>query len=343
MATVINRAAGTIAEKYGQAVEKVSPHITTGPVQKTWRARILTNRVMSGLEKEGPLLPNASKTLSKVLDPVGTLTDIGQSIVGIKPGPSTLVTRLNRESQISRGEYPLNGSTSMFGTTRQTDVSQAAMVPVINYYQSKAKWDGLLQGESLVNNQVIIFNTCVSPYQYLKLQNRPTELDFRGETTWAAIKSMGRNLPMYHFTGAEDIIQFNISWYCNDPENPAEVINKCRLLESWTKANGYQNAPPVLQIQWGTSDIFYGNYYILTSATYTLSNFASGCRLRNRKPEEKIYLQNKGLYPYTATQELVFKRVLDHNPVWDEVYNMPFRTYDNKIGKRVNETNGITM
>ena len=59
----------------------------------------------------------------------------------------------------------------------------------------------------------------VNPTQYITLQNRPPELDFRGETTWATIKSMGRNTPMYHFTGAEDIIQFNVSCYCNDQEN----------------------------------------------------------------------------------------------------------------------------
>lgn len=62
---------------------------------------------------------------------------------------------------------------------------------------------------------------------------------------------MGRNVPMYHFTGAEDIIQFNVSWYCNDPENPEEVINKCRLLEAWSKSNGYQAAPPIVKIEWG--------------------------------------------------------------------------------------------
>lgn len=65
---------------------------------------------------------------------------------------------------------------------------------------------------------------------------------------------MGRNTPMYHYTGSEDIVQFNVSWYCDDPDNPAEVLTKCRLLESWSKSNAYQAAPPILQIQWGNSD-----------------------------------------------------------------------------------------
>lgn len=47
-------------------------------------------------------------------------------------------------------------------------------------------------------NEVRIYNMTANPTQYITLQNRPPELDFRGETTWATIKSMGRNTPMYH-------------------------------------------------------------------------------------------------------------------------------------------------
>lgn len=160
-------------------------------------------------------------------------------------------------------------------------------------------------------NEVRIYNMSANPTQYITLQNRPPELDFRGETTWATIKSMGRNTPMYHFTGAEDIIQFNVSWFSTTLDNPEEVINKCRLLEAWTKANGYQAAPPIIQIEWGDSGIFENHYYILTSATYTLKNFQNGYRIR--VPGKPATFGNGKLLPAAATQELIFKRVSAYN------------------------------
>lgn len=163
------------------------------------------------------------------------------------------------------------------------------------------------------SNQIILYNLTSKPYEYIVIQNRPNRLEFKGETSWAAIKSMGRNTPMYHFTGAEDVIQFNISWFCDDPEHLDEVVNKCRFLEAWTKANGYQASPPVIQIQWGNSEIFKDQFYILTSATYTLENFNDFIRVGKRKGADGQLL------PSTATQELIFKRVSATNLSWNDI------------------------
>lgn len=182
-----------------------------------------------------------------------------------------------------------------------------------NYRNFEAK------AEVIYQNEVRIYNMTVNPTQYITLQNRPPELDFRGETTWATIKSMGRNVPMYHFTGAEDIIQFNVSWYCNDPENPEEVINKCRLLEAWSKSNGYQASPPIVKIEWGDSGIFDNHNYILTSATYTLKNFQNGYRIR--VPGKPATFGNGRLLPAAATQELIFKRVSAYNLSYGDFIN----------------------
>lgn len=319
MARVINRKAGNIHEKYGEAVNSASSIVTTGPINKAWRARILTNRALSGLPKSGSLTPNLTKTIDSITSGK-IVSDVVSSITGIKPGPSATIKRIRRaqdesQTQISgtpiyRGNYT-NGDRP---NTRELDISGASDI-VVNYLDSKEEWLAMYDKNIVTSNKVIIFNNSVSPYQYIELQNRPTQIDFMGESTWAVIKSMGRNTPMYHYTSAEEVIQMNISWYCNDPNNPGEVINKCRLLESWTKSNGYTNAPPILQIGWGSDgDLFYGRYFILTSATYVLSNFTSGARQRNLyKPLPTVPTQNKYLLPYTATQELVFKRIADHN------------------------------
>lgn len=170
-------------------------------------------------------------------------------------------------------------------------------------------------------NQIIIYNTLESPYQRLVLQNRPHSLDFKGETSWAVIHSMGRNTQMYHYTGSEDIIQFNISWYVDDPNNREEVLTKCRLLEAWSKSNGYVSAPPLLQIEWGNADIFKDQYFILTSATYTLNNFQSAYMdHREKDRKENLYpITDGGLLPSYATQELIFKRASAYSLTYEDM------------------------
>ena len=171
-------------------------------------------------------------------------------------------------------------------------------------------------------NEIIIFNMNGTDkgYQYITLQNRPPQMEYQGETSWASIKSFGRNVPMYHFTGAEDKIQLQVSWYCNDPQRPWEVVQKCRLLEAWSKADGYYAGPPILQIDWGGSGLFANALFILTSATYVLSNFRDG--YLDRRSQERVPEWKDGkLYPMTATQELIFSRVSGTNLLHSSIYD----------------------
>lgn len=190
-----------------------------------------------------------------------------------------------------------------------------------------------LVNEKKSRNQIILYNLTSKPYEYIVIQNRPNRLEFKGETSWATIKSMGRNTPMYHFTGAEDVIQFNISWFCNDPDHLDEVVNKCRFLEAWTKANGYQASPPVIQIQWGKSDIFKDHYYILTSATYTLENFNDFIRINGNKRKD-LRAADGQLLPSTATQELIFKRVSATNLSWNDILPEDKMKYTRGLNKQ---------
>lgn len=319
MARVINRKAGSILEKYESAVQGVDSQLTQGPVNKAWRARIITNRLLSGLPKEGSVTPNLSKTINNVVSGQ-IVSDLVSQVTGIKPGPSSAVKAVQRArdeaAMNAYGSEPIyrhNYTNRGLPTKREIKPSEISDVIRVDWKDSKEEWLAMYDQAVVTSNKVIIFNNNNSPYQYIELQNRPPQVQFQGESTWAVIKSMGRNTPMYHYVGAEEVIQMNISWYCNDPDNPGEVINKCRLLESWTKADGYTLAPPVLQIGWGSEgDLFYGRYFILTSATYILSNFNSGYRYRERT-YGSVPFQNTYLLPYAATQELIFKRVSDHN------------------------------
>ena len=213
------------------------------------------------------------------------------------------------------------------------NIKEAQSNKVVTY--STEPYDNLVKekktGEG--SNQIILYNLTSKPYEYIVIQNRPNRLEFKGETSWAAIKSMGRNTPMYHFTGAEDVVQFNISWFCNDPNHLDEVVNKCRFLEAWTKANGYQASPPVIQIQWGNSEIFKDHYYILTSATYTLENFNDYIRVNGNKRND-LKAADGRLLPSSATQELIFKRVSATNLSWNDILPEDKMKYTRGLNKQ---------
>ena len=292
MARILGQAAGKVIEKYNDLTRDTAG-VLTGPLNKLWRARILLNRATSTLPKDSALK-------GKIYDPNGVP---GEAQISSK-NPTLhkqLQAKWRMELQFPRQEEG-EGVDPAKGNKNTT-----------NYRNFEVKADIRYQ------NEVRIYNMSANPTQYITLQNRPPELDFRGETTWATIKSMGRNTPMYHFTGAEDIIQFNVSWFSTTLDNPEEVINKCRLLEAWTKANGYQAAPPIIQIEWGDSGIFENHYYILTSATYTLKNFQNGYRIR--VPGKPATFGNGKLLPAAATQELIFKRVSAYNLSYGDFIN----------------------
>lgn len=274
----IAKGLGYVNQKVNEGIEAISP-ITTSYVNKLWRGAILLHRATH--------LPHAK--ISKI-DPA--------------KGNNTLINQRKRDAQEKRGRKKLDNL--------EKDSLDSEFITF-----STEPYDNLVK-EKKSSNQIILYNLTSKPYEYIVIQNRPNRLEFKGETSWAAIKSMGRNTPMYHFTGAEDVIQFNISWFCDDPDHLDEVVNKCRFLEAWTKANGYQASPPVIQIQWGTSEIFKDHYYILTSATYTLENFNDFIRINGNKRKDLKAADGK-LLPSTATQELIFKRVSATNLSWNDI------------------------
>ena len=227
---------------------------------------------------------------------------------------------------------PANGHNTLINEKKR-NAQEKSTVKIITF--STEPYDNLVKEKKTGkgSNQIILYNLTSKPYEFIVIQNRPNRLEFKGETSWATIKSMGRNTPMYHFTGAEDVIQFNISWFCDDPDHLDEVVNKCRFLEAWTKANGYQASPPVIQIQWGNSDIFKDHYYILTSATYTLENFNDFIRI-NGNERKDLKAADGQLLPSTATQELIFKRVSATNLSWNDILPEDKMKYTRGLNKQ---------
>jgi len=185
-------------------------------------------------------------------------------------------------------------------------------VPVGRDYTA-LKFKALEQLPKEHQNNIFIVNENVSPYISLMLQNRPQQLEVNPHGTWASVQSMGRNNPFMMYTGGEDTVSFEISWYASDKDRRDEVIMKCKLLESWCKANGYIASPPVLKLIWGNSGLFDNCFFILESAPYRLTNFQD----RTRDSEGKLV--DLKLYPNCATQQLTFKRVSTDNTTYEDI------------------------
>ena len=292
--------------------------VMTSELNKTWRAAILRHRVTHRDNTGGSSYANA-----KVFD-----SNYDHHILGIgTEGYATLPgqpVESSSHKKVGLKEISRRRHTEAFGgrfllkqvsiNSVQYDKNGVATADITQHAET-------IRQASTIRNDIIIYNIEASPYQRVIIQNRPNKVEFKGETTWASIKSMGRNTPLYHYTGSEDIVQFNISWYCNDPDHPEEVIDKCRFLEAWTKSDGYKASPPVLRIQWGSSGIFDNQTFILTSATYTLQGFNNGFRkfTTGHDGSRKVDMVDGKLYPSYATQELIFKRVSATNLTYEDI------------------------
>lgn len=309
---------GVFSDLSQSFVEKTGG-LTSGDINKVWRLKILTDKLGG---------PATGRIMGLPRDSAST-------------GKSNIPNKLPNQKVCQAGGYPIPKMNEVSKKVWKADLNEGLMRPVGNvdgdHYESlpvdqpdtktfkvsrtfRDRKDVSQQASNHRRNEIIIFNmnSTDNGYQYITLQNRPPELEFQGETAWATIKSFGRNIPMYHFTGAEDKIQLQISWFCNDPERPWEVIQKCRLLEAWSKADGYYAGPPILQIDWGGSGLFSNALFILTSANYILKNFRDG--YIDRRLEKPEWVDGK-LYPMAATQELVFNRVSGTNPLHSSIYD----------------------
>ena len=184
------------------------------------------------------------------------------------------------------------------------------------FFRASRRLDRDTYAAKAKHNQIIIVNTNTSPATSIILQNRPPTIQVNNQSYWVSVKSMGRNNPFMMYTGGEDSIQLEVSWFVTDANNRKEVLTKCRLLESWSRADGYAASPPTLKISWGSANIFENDQFILESASYQLSNFQSYSReyyVKDGADKTPRRTLDIGLAPQCATQTLIFKRVTNSN------------------------------
>lgn len=292
MASIIGKAVGAVASV---VTELEQGRIFNSPLNKLWRAKILINRATSPMPKD------EAKASYKVNDALNQHYARASSYSAAQQGQPWIRARKQVLSGLGEKDRYIQG-------TDYTSSNRNILNDKINKLNQ-------------VDNQIQIINKHTSPPTIITIQNRPNELNINPQSSWVAVKSMGRNNPFMMYTGGEDTISFDISWYVSDPNNRKEVITKCNLLKSWTKADGYIASPPTLNILWGTSGLFDNDTFILESAPFILSHFQNASRILGRynhlENGERIvagdgeynYLEDLHLYPNCATQTLTFKRV----------------------------------
>ena len=296
--------------------------ITTSELNKLWRAKILLDRATRPAKTGG----KASITPEAKLHKNNIRADRGVN-------PKTGITESSIRVDVNKAAREVEEQQKEL-QSKETIVSFVEDNTPLE--DRKIKYDKR-NNESLTKKRIQIYNISSDPITYLELQTYPEKVSFQGESTWAVINSMGRNTPMYHFTGAESIIQLNISWYCDDPANPADVLAKCKLLEAWSKGNGYISAPPILKLNWGDSELFKDELFILTAATYELSNWRGSVKQYDRKTKELVLPKgyvDTNLLPAMATQELIFRRVSATNLTHGDIISQELLNKTKGINKK---------
>ena len=296
--------------------------ITTSELNKLWRAKILLDRATRPAKTGG----KASITPEAKLHKNNIRADRGVN-------PKTGITESSIRVDVNKAAREVEEQQKELQRKETTVYFVEDNTPL---EERKIKYDKR-NNESLTKKRIQIYNISSDPITYLELQTYPEKVSFQGESTWAVINSMGRNTPMYHFTGAESIIQLNISWYCDDPANPADVLAKCKLLEAWSKGNGYISAPPILKLNWGDSELFKDELFILTAATYELSNWRGSVKQYDRKTKELVLPKgyvDTNLLPAMATQELIFRRVSATNLTHGDIISQELLNKTKGINKK---------
>lgn len=356
---VYNKTVGKWQAQVTGALDKVQSKewynvLTSGTANKTWRAMILLNRM--GLNP----FDFVSAGIHKGKEVVNDLTKKGIKAISTSafPGPAKRKIIFPRGSSVApEAGQDLGGRHISAPMIPQEILEHPGFKGMFNSFfnsfdvqnDANNNYNSILEiPESNYNkhNRVMIFNPLIEDNGHpmgIILQNRPREIEYNPQSAWADIKSFGRNVPMYHYTGSETTLQFTTSWYM--PYQPGHpdfdlywVVNQCRILESWSMANGFMASPPYLFILWGDSNLFSKHLWILQSATYRLSDFHDTVMLKttsgkkamaddwiqgtkqaySNKPEE-FALINQGLVPFSATQELIFKRISGINLWYSDI------------------------
>jgi hypothetical protein len=137
--------------------------------------------------------------------------------------------------------------------------------------------------------------------EQISIQFVPQELDYTPDSNFIPIASMGRNNPLYHYTGSEDTLKFTLDWYANI-ESREDVITNCKKLEALTKNDSFDKPPHPIKLIWNDK-LFSKSTWLVVSAPYKLSLFQA----------------HRNMLPQQAYQEITLKRLTEFNSSLNQI------------------------
>lgn len=104
----------------------------------------------------------------------------------------------------------------------------------------------------------------------IEIQFVPSEIAITRSASIQTIGIVGRNNPLYQYTGGETSMPLSLDFYAQD-EDRKDVLRTIRFLESLAVNNGYRNPPQRIHLVFG--DIFKHEMWTIKSVKYRLGNF----------------------------------------------------------------------
>jgi len=317
---------------------------------KLWRGLITTSRVLSGnlWELEIPTnplmrypsdkkLPNGSEGYVKGVSEEGVeaykktrgrrfMQDPrrpGNKIDPLDLGGGKAISLPNLSDKNPMGTFFIGG---MKWEPYRSKLSKDIMDAGLSSSISPSTYTDFSYGITQRDNKIILEVSDPNDYDdrptHIALPFIPKEVEVTPGIKVVPILTPGRNTGFYHYTGAEDTIEFNIDWFFIGDETKRNVIRACRLIESWAKNDGYKKKPYTIRVIWGNEDVLFdGMKWVIASAPYSLTNFERGHNSRPNGNYSGRHI-NTGLLPSQARQIITLKRVSEDNLTREDITHL---------------------
>lgn len=178
------------------------------------------------------------------------------------------------------------------------------------YKHTSPETKNITEPRRRVNSEIFIIKlqpwNKKEPYISLALPFVPSSLDWDSRIETHGVMSLGRNNPSnFHFTGAEDKLEFEIDWFFTTGEGSSldtkeyrkRAMDNAKKLVSFSKANGYKNPPSSIMLVWGgvvkgsNIRIFEKDLWVITNIKSNLSEFYRPYSLVPQQIKQTITLE----------------------------------------------------
>lgn len=212
-------------------------------------------------------------------------------------------------SKLPKDKAPNTNNNSMIDPEMDqlSYIERGALVPNTNQHSTFGKPS---RNERIKDYVAIIdldYEGYEKNYDTIILPFIPRELEYNCESSFIPIGPIGRNNPFYHYTGAEDRLEFEIDW-CSLDWGRKDVITNCRRIEALSKSDGYRGNPHRVMVKWGENQMLFKDHeFLVIAAPYRMVQYNGG------QITESGHIENTSLLPVQAYQRITLARITENN------------------------------